>query len=154
MSPVVLGSVMGAAALTVGRGAATAVSNGLSFGAELLRAANGEANGAAGDKGAEAGGIPKELKQRIEELTARIRRQLATAGIQLTRPVELTSNGAGGIAVQGDHPLAAAIQAALGNDVLLERDFDHLASDYAEFAAERGTGDVPGALSILVSPSL
>src|SRR5688572_16067608 len=126
MSPVALGSVIGAAALTVGRGAAIAASNGLSFGAELLRAANANTSAPDNDTSTPAGGLPTELKQRITELTAQIRRQLAAAGIKLTEPVELASNGAGGIAVQGQHPLLAAIQDALGNDVLLERDFDHL----------------------------
>src|SRR6185295_9736024 len=43
MSPAMLGSALGVAAVTVGRGAATAVGNGLSFASELLKAAGSPA---------------------------------------------------------------------------------------------------------------
>ena len=148
MSPVALGSAFGAAAITVGRGAATALGNSLSFGAELLRAANGEATSASGNGESEQTSLPQELLQRIDELTAKIRRQLTAAGIKLSQPLELTSNGAGGIEVPTEHPLHGAIQSALGNDFLLERDFDHLAADYAEFTASHSAPNLPPALVI------
>lgn len=148
MSPVALGSAFGAAALTVGRGAATALGNSLSFGAELLRAANGESTLDAGKSETEQSSLPQELMQRIDALTAQIRRQLTGAGIKLSRPLELTSNGAGGIEVPTDQSLHGAIQSALGNDFLLERDFDHLAADYAEFTANHSPPNLPPALVI------
>jgi hypothetical protein len=92
--------------------------------------------------------LPQELIRRIDELTAKIRRQLTAAGIKLSQPLELTSNGAGGIEVPTDHPLHGAIQSALGNDFLLERDFDHVAADYAEFTANHSTPDLSPALVI------
>ena len=149
MSPAVLGSALGAAAVTVGRGAATAVGNGLSFASELLRAAGAPAAAADGQPLA-AANDRASLTQRIDELRERIRRQLAAAGIRLTQPVELTSNGAGGIAVAPDHPQLAAIEKALGSDFLLEHDFNQLAGDYNDFIAQRGAGDLPPALSVVV----
>lgn len=150
MSPAVLGSALGAAAVTVGRGAATAVGNGLSFASELLRAAGAPA--AAADSSAPATANDRAaLTQRIDVIKERIRQQLAAAGISLTQPVELTSNGAGGIAVAADHPQHAAIEAALGNDYLLEHDFNQLTSDYNDFIAQHGAGDLPPALSVVIA---
>ena len=147
MSPAVLGSALGAAAVTVGRGAATAVGNGLSFASELLRAAGAPATSqppaAANDRIA--------LTQRIDELRERIRKQLAATGISLTQPVELTSNGAGGIAVAADHPQRGAIEEALGSDFLLEHDFNQLASDYNDFIAQHGASDLPTTMSVTIA---
>src|SRR6185503_3830929 len=151
MSPAMLGSALGVAAVTVGRGAATAVGNGLSFASELLKAAGSPA--AAGDNNASATANERAaLTQRIDAIKDRIRQQLAAAGISLTQPVELSSNGAGGIAVAAGHPQHAAIEAALGNDYLLEHDFNQLAGNYSDFIAQHGAGDLPPTLSITVSP--
>jgi hypothetical protein len=149
MSPAILGSALGAAAVTVGRGAATAVGNGLSFASELLRAAGAPA--AAGDRNASATANDKAaLTQRIDAIKEQIRQQLAAAGISLSQPVELTSNGAGGIAVAADHPQRAAIESVLGSDFLLEHDFNQLAGDYNDFIAQHGTGDLPPTLSVII----
>jgi hypothetical protein len=149
MSPAVLGSALGAAAVTVGRGAATAVGNGLSFASELLKAAGAPA--AAGDSNASATANDRAtLTQRIDALKERIHQQLAAAGISLSQPVELTSNGAGGIAVAADHPQRAAIESVLGSDYLLEHDFNQLAGDYNDFIAQHGASDLPQALSVVV----
>jgi hypothetical protein len=150
MSPAVLGSALGAAAVTVGRGAATAVGNGLSFASELLRAAGAPATATEGQPSA-AANDRTSLTQRIDELRERIRQQLAAAGICLSQPVELTGNGAGGIAVAADHPQRAAIEKALGSDFLLEHDFNQLAGDYNDFIAQHGPGDLPPTMSIRVS---
>src|SRR5436309_2601947 len=89
MSPIILGSTLGAAALTVGRGASQAVGNGLSFAAELLRGNS--------PKPADAqSAVQAQLKQQTDALSSRIQQELAAAGIQLTQPAELTSDGAGG----------------------------------------------------------
>jgi hypothetical protein len=152
MSPVVLGSAIGAASLAVGRGVATATASGLSFGAALLRAATGDSPEPSENQAASGSGLPAELKQRITELTDRIRRQLAAAGIRLTQPLELTSDGAGGIAVGGFHPQQSAINDVLSSDLLLERDFTQLAGDYAEFAAGQNGSELPPALNIVLGP--
>src|SRR6476660_2186893 len=120
MGPVVVGSAIGAAALTVGSGALGAVSSGLSFAAELVRAAGGATADAAEAKNRQTDATKAALQQRADELRERIERQLAAAGIGLSQPVELQSNGQGGITVAGTHPQQAAIEEALGSDVLLE----------------------------------
>ena len=153
MTPVAVGTAIGAAALTVGRGAIGAVGNGLSFAAELARAAGGMSSSPSGAEARQAEAAHAAIKLRSDELRERIQRQLTAAGIALSEPVELVSNGQGGIAVAGTHPQQAAIEAALGSDVLLERDFNLLASDYREFVEASGTGDMPPTLTVTVPKS-
>jgi hypothetical protein len=128
------------------------VSNGLSFAAELLRAAGGTPSTAqrAADASAEQ---QKALKLQMDEMAQRIQQQLVTAGIQLTQPVDLVSNGQGGIAVAGPHPQQAAIEEVLGSDVLLERDFNNLAIDYQEFVDSHVSADLPPSLTIAIPKS-
>ena len=146
MTPVAMGSAIGAAALTFGQGAVGAAGKGLSFAAELLSGGSGKSDAAQESKQA----ADAALKLRCHELCERIGRQLTAAGIQLSEPVDLVSNGQGGIAVASDHPQRAAIEAALGNDVLLERDFNMLSGDYEEFAQANGAGDASPTLIITV----
>jgi hypothetical protein len=151
MLPAVLGTAAGAAAVTAGRGAAAALGNGLSFVAELAKSASGTAERA---PAAEAGdSLAGALKQRIAELTERIRRQLVTAGVRLMQPVELVGDGLGGIAVAGSHPQKADIERAIGGDVLLERDFARLAREYAGIASQYGADGWPEALTISLTES-
>jgi hypothetical protein len=129
----------------------TAVGNGLSFVAELAQAVGGT-GASAPDSGKGTGGAAQAaIKLRTDELRERIGRQLAAAGINLSQPVELTSNGQGGIAVAGPHPQQAAIEDVLGSDVLLERDFNQLAGDYSQLAETNGAGDLPPTLTIAVA---
>lgn len=138
-----IGAILGTAAVTLGRGAAAAVGDGLSFAGELLRVVGGEAaQPAAADEPA-----ANPFTARIDALRERIRRMLAAGGIQLPQPVELTSDGLGGIAVAGSHPQQAAIESVLGSDVLLESDFHQLASEMAESS---GTNDLSSALSLTI----
>ena len=148
MSPIALGTAIGAAALTVGRGATEAVGKGLSFASQLVT--SGNAASSEQNKQSEKSTAQAALKQRADELSQRIERQLAAAGIQLSEPVELTSDGQGGIAVATEHPQAAAIQAALSSDILLERDFSMLAGDYDEFVHSTTATDMPPTLTIVV----
>ena len=139
VTPAVLGAAAGAAAVTAGREAFTALGNGLSFAAELTKSAG---QGGTGPDVATTnkGGLPLELSQRIRDLTERIRRQLATAGMKLSKPLELVGDGLGGIAVGGGHPQQSAIERVIGSDVLLERDFARLASDYRDVAIRDAGG--------------
>src|SRR4051812_24165751 len=147
MGPVAAGTAIGAAALTLGRGAAGAMGNGLSFAAELLRAASGGPSTA--QREVDPSAAPQQaLKLQIDAMQQRIQQQLAAAGIQLTQPVDLVSNGQGGIAVAGPHPQQAAIEEVLGSDVLLERDFNNLAIDYNDFVESHGAGDLPPSLIV------
>jgi hypothetical protein len=152
MSPIALGTAIGAAALTVGRGAAEAVGKGVSFAAELVTPAN--AASSEQNKPSEKNADQALLKQRADELGQQIEQQLAIAGIQLSEPVELISDGQGGIAVATDHPQAAAIQAVLSSDILLERDFTMLSGDYEEFVQSTATTDMPPTLTITVAKPL
>lgn len=148
MSPITVGTAIGAAALTVGTGALTAVGNGLSFAAELARGAGGSTSAAEG-----SGPNHKHdhaLQPQIKELRQRALQCLAEAGVELSEPVDLISNGQGGIAVVGPHPQQAAIEAALSADVLLEHDFQRLAADCAEPPDDAAATDRPAAFTITV----
>jgi len=146
MFPALLGTAAGAAAVTAGRGAFAALGNGLSFAGELAKAASSPLGSPAAS--AETDGGPQNaLTSRIGEFTERIRRHLAAAGVKLAQPVQLISDGLGGIAVAGSHPQQAAIERAIGSDVLLERDFNRLAADYREHAS----GEVPATLMIALA---
>jgi hypothetical protein len=146
MGPVAIGSAIGAAALTFGRGAMGAAGKGLSFTAELLGGGNSQPDAAQESKQA----ADAAIKLRCQELSERIGRQLTAAGIPLSEPVELVSNGQGGIAVASDHPQRAAIEAALSNDVLLERDFTMLSGDFEEFAQSNANGDISPTLMLII----
>jgi hypothetical protein len=149
MGPAVIGSAIGAAAVTAGRGAASAIGDSLSFAAELLRAAGGSA-ASTKDSTEKSHAARDQLKLRTDELADRIRRQLATAGIDLFEPVELISNGQGGIAVAGPHPQQAVIEEALGSDILLERDFHLLATDHRDLSEQFPATDIPPTLTITI----
>jgi hypothetical protein len=140
----ILGTAIGSAAVTLGRGVAAATGTGLSFAAELLKAAGGAetADAHSGDSALD------ELKTRISGLAERLRRHLAASGIRLSQAVELISNGRGGISLAGAHPQQAAIESALASDVLLESEFNRLALDHAD--ANGGNGSA--GLTVVVAP--
>jgi hypothetical protein len=148
MSPIALGTTIGAAALTVGRGAVNAAGKTASFAAELMTP--GDKSAAAQQKQSQTSAAQAALKNRADELSQHIERQLAAAGVQLSKPVELVSDGCGGIAVASDDPQAAAIQSVLSSDILLERDFSMLAGDYEEFVQSTTATDMHPTLTIVV----
>lgn len=150
MLPALLGTAAGSAAVTIGRGAAAALGNSLSFAGELAKTASSSI-APADSSSKQAGGLPAELSQRISDLTERIRRHLAAAGVQLSKSVELVGDGLGGIVVGGDHPQQGAIERALGEDVLLERDFARLAGDYRECVAQHEIAGSPAMLTLVVA---
>jgi hypothetical protein len=144
----ILGPLIGSAAVTVGRGAAAAAGDGLSFAAELLRAVGGQSPESAETSGDDA--PQDELLQRIGAFADRIRQHLAAAGIELSQPLELVSDGLGGIGIAGSHPQQSVVEAVLGGDVLLERDFDRLAEEYDAMCSQCATGELPAAFSVVV----
>jgi len=151
MDPVIAPAAIGTAAIAFGRGVLSTAGKGMSFAAELLQGAGGSSSNSQASP-------PKNdqldsLKQRMADMQQRIQQQLAAAGIQLTQPVDLISNGQGGIAVAGPHPQQAAVEEALGRDVLLERDFNQLAGDYEELLSGTPTDDMPATLTIGIPKS-
>jgi hypothetical protein len=142
----ILGTAIGSAAVTLGRGVAAATGNGLSFAAELLKAAGGAepAADAVSDDSALAG-----LKARISHLAQRLRQHLAASGIRLSQAVELVSSGQGGIAIAGAHPQQAEIADALAGDVLLESEFNRLALEYDELVGSSGRSG----MTVVVAPT-
>jgi hypothetical protein len=130
--------IAGVAGIGLARAATAAVSEGFSFAAELAR---GLTPSDVASEPSAAEQQKEQLQQRMEALVARIKRQLSEAGIDVTQPLTLTSDGLGGFTA-ADHPHRAAIESLLESDVLLLRDFDQLQDDYeAAVAAD----DAPGA---------
>jgi hypothetical protein len=150
MTPLAIGTAIGAAALTVGQSAVGAVNNGLSFAAQLVTPSPASS---AANKQPQISPAQAALQQRASELSQQVQQQLAAAGIQLAEPVELISDGQGGITVAADHPQAAAIQTALSSDILLERDFSMLSGDYEEFAQSTAAVNMPPTFVLTVPKS-
>ena len=121
--------IAGVAAASLAREAVSAVGNGLSFAAELVRQGRGE-------PAATAAG-PSELTTAREQFTAalsqfarRLRQHLEAAGLAVSGPIELAADGLGGIAVGGRHPQGGAIEALLAADESLREQFASLAAGY------------------------
>ena len=123
--------IVGVAGIGLARAATAAVSDGLSFATELAR---GMTQSDETSEASTAEQQTQQLQQRIDALAARIKQQLSEAGIDITRPLTLTSDGLGGLTA-ADHPQRAAIESLLESDVLLLRDFDQLQDDYESAAA-------------------
>jgi hypothetical protein len=122
--------VLGVAGIGLARAATAAIGEGLSFAAELMRGEEPPASTSVEQE-------PGEIPQAINALVSRIKKQLAAAGIDVTQPLTLTSDGLGGITA-GDHPQRAAIEELLESDVLLLRDFERLKDEF-ETSAGPGT---------------
>jgi hypothetical protein len=120
--------VIGVAGIGLARAATAAIGEGLSFAAELARGSDPKVQPEQAEQ------QRAQLQRRIEAFAARIKQQLAQAGIDISQPLTLTDDGLGGIAAQG-HPQRAAIEELLESDVLLLRDFDRLQDDYEAAAA-------------------
>jgi hypothetical protein len=127
--------VIGVAGIGLARAATAAVGEGLSFAAELTRGLSSSADASEAANQAAADERREGLQRRIDAFAARIKQQLAAAGIDVTKPLTLTSDGLGGIAAL-DHPQRTAIEGLLESDVLLLRDFDRLKDEFE--SAENG----------------
>jgi len=155
MNPIAIGTAAGAAAFTLGTSALAAASRGLSFAAELARGASSSpAN--ADQPGTTANATPASAgtatDQAADLMRQRICQRLSEAGVQLSQPVTLVSNGQGGIAVMAPHPQQAQIEETLGSDMLLEHDFNQLASQAASSVAPSSDGQPAAGFSLIVSP--
>jgi hypothetical protein len=142
MASAALWPVIGAAGIGLARAATAVVGEGLSFAAELARGSNSEIHPDEAEQQRE------QMRSRIEAFAARIKQQLAEAGIDVSQPLTLTDDGLGGIAAL-DHPQRAAIEELLESDYLLLRDFDRLQDDYE--AAAAGDNSLPNEFRLVVS---
>ena len=142
MASAALWPVIGAAGIGLARAATAVVGEGLSFAAELARGSNSELQPDQAEQ-------PREqMQRRIEAFAARIKQQLAEAGIDISQPLTLTADGLGGIAAL-DHPHRAAIEELLESDVLLLRDFGRLQDDYE--AAAASDASLPDDFGLVIS---
>jgi hypothetical protein len=150
MSIAALNPFLIVAAVTVGRSAAAVAGDSLAFAAELLQAAGGATPETSEEGPAAIERLRLQLAGHIGGLSKRIERQLVSASIVLSKPLELISDGLGGIVVAADHPQRAAIEEVLAKDVLLDRDFDRLADEYAQFVTAHGADDLAPTLTVVV----
>jgi hypothetical protein len=154
MNPIAIGTAAGAAAFTLGSSALAAAGRGLSFAAELARGAN--APTASQQSSSPWTSTPASgsavTNSAADALRQRIALRLFEAGVQLSQPVTLISNGQGGIAVAGAHPQQAQIEEAVGSDLLLEHDFNLLANQAVDLSAVSSDGIQPAGFSVTISP--
>ena len=142
MASTALLPVIGVAGIGLARAVTATIGEGLSFAAELAR---GSDSAVQPDQAQQQRQL---LKQRIEALAARIKKQLAEAGIDVSQPLTLTDDGLGGITAL-DHPHRAAIEELLEGDFLLLRDFDRLQDDYE--AAEASDNSLPSDFRLVIA---
>src|SRR5260221_3837775 len=112
MTPVAAGTAIGAAAVTVGRGALGAVGNTLSFAAELVRSAT-RAAPAPQNSVDPAPAVRAAVKARTDEMQQRIQQQLATAGLQLFHPRQFDMHGPARVVDLDPQPPQVAIDEAV-----------------------------------------
>lgn len=147
MSSIALLTLGGVAASGLAKTAVQALNQGLSFAAELAKSATTDGK-ESDDSQSQLEALRSDHAARIAEFADRIRRELESAGIDLNEPLEVTSDGLGGIALAGDHPQRAAIEELLSTDVLLQRDFQRLANEQESLSA--ACDDALEALSITI----
>lgn len=150
MSNIALLTLGGVAASGLAKTAVQAVNQGLSFAAELAKSATADGK-AADEEASRLAEMRSDHAARIAEFADRIRRELEAAGIDLEEPIEVTSDGLGGVKLAGDHPQRAAIEELLATDVLLQRDFQRLANEQESLAA--ASDGAAEALSITIPAS-
>ena len=121
--------IVGVAAASLAREAASAVGSGLSFAAELMRQGRGV--------GAETSQAQSELDSFRERFTAalsqfsrRLKQHLTAAGLVVSGPIELAADGLGGIEVGGNHPQRGSIESLLAADESLREQFTSLAEGF------------------------
>jgi hypothetical protein len=74
------------------------------------------------------------LATALREFVAKLRQRLAVAGIDLTGPLEVTSDGLGGVQVGSERADRAAIEQALSGDEQLLAEFHNLAEQHQALA--------------------
>lgn len=123
--------VAGIAAATLAQGAVAAVDRGLSFAAELLRPSKPTEVAAANSKNEITG---QKFEQAVRDFARRLQERLAMAGVSSSQPIELVSDGQGGVQVSGDHPERALIEQTLNGDQQLLTEFQKLADQCRQLA--------------------
>ena len=129
MSPLL--PIAGTAALSLAGQTVGAIGNGLSFATELLRQDNDSARAASPPPPIDLPRPPAQSKfeQALREFVTRLRQRLASAGIDLSGPLVLESDGLGGIQVGGDRIDESAIEQAIADDGQLAAEFNQLAEE-------------------------
>ena len=129
MSAASLLPIAGVAAASLAREAVSAVSNGLSFAAELVRQGRG-AESAPTAAESQLAAAREQFSAALSQFARRLRQHLEAAGLAVGGPIELTADGLGGIEVGGAHPQSATIEALLAADNSLREQFAALADGY------------------------
>jgi hypothetical protein len=119
----------GIAAAALARGAVSAVESGLSFAQELLRPAPDTK-----PVPTEKPPTKQEFAAALQKFVARLQAILNAAGASSSQPLELVSDGLGGVQVAADHPHRSLIEQTIGGDSALLAEFDELAKQFRELA--------------------
>ncbi|MDX1948783.1 MAG: hypothetical protein SFU86_25570 [Pirellulaceae bacterium] len=114
----------GIAATTLARGASAAVESGLSFLSQL-----GGGESPTSKSPAAATPDRQEFEARLRDFAHQVQQRLSASGAGSTGPLELVSDGLGGVQVSGDHPDRARIEQVLSGDAALLARFQQLADE-------------------------
>ena len=79
---------------------------------------------------ADPGTDQSDLEEDVADLSRRILQRLNAAGIDLTIPIELRTDGIGGVAVDDPHPQRAEIEQLIATDSELTSSFYSVAAAY------------------------
>ena len=135
MSPLMLLPWAGTAT-TLARGAAQALGESLSFAATLGNFGASTETEAAAENAAQLADQERGFHLAAEKFRELLQRALSAAGVDLTVPLEIKSDGLGGIQAAGDHPDRRLIEQVLSGDTSLQQQFQSLANDYAKLHSE------------------
>ncbi len=131
MSPLL--PIAGTAALSLARETVGAIGSGLSFATELMRQDNDRLAESAAPQpiALPPSAAEEKFEAALRDFVSRLRQRLATAGIDASGTLELTSDGLGGVQVGGDRADRSAIEQALAEDPQLMAQFSALAEQQA-----------------------
>jgi hypothetical protein len=130
MTPLTMLPLVGVAAGVLGRGLSNALSDSLSFAASL-RQGEAEEEQPAACEPANLAASEQTFQAALDRFRDHLASQLTAAGVNLSGPIELQSDGLGGVQVAGDHPQRAQIEQAISGNFSLQQEFQALSGQYA-----------------------
>jgi hypothetical protein len=121
--------IAGATVSSLAGKALDTISRGPSF-LEVLRGAVGADNSPADvrDAATESSSSPEELAEDLKTLVRKLEASLRAVRANSSVPIELKSDGRGGVVLENPHPARAAIEQILVNDATLREEFHRLAA--------------------------
>ncbi|MFV1968246.1 MAG: hypothetical protein ACC628_22715 [Pirellulaceae bacterium] len=130
--------IAGAALSSLTGKAMETIANGPSF-LEVLQGSLGLGESSEAEKETAAEDVlsADELTTKLEAFVRKVQQKLAAARIEASLPIEMRSDGRGGIILDNPHPNRAAIEQILASDEELNAEFHRLAAGVAAASEQR-----------------